>query len=232
MFLCASGVPVVIQIEWPQEPFGNRAASYVKVSVSDTRDGRVVHCYVVITHQQSIFDLKENPFLIQECIVNSIRLNIDADTIKFYPETAHPLELQEVKLLIASSHALHGEALDNFIREKVIWLGFRTGDASSLVWIADAWDATYLGTSVAELKRAAAVLNAQSELQLDRTQEFASIGRALLIIQRHINVRLPRLPLKVSLSGRAGRRNPGVDWIVGPRDGQKISGSSHVLLAS
>jgi hypothetical protein len=192
LFLCASGVPVVIQIEWPQEPFGNRAASYVRVSVSDTRDGRVAHCYVVITHQQSIFDLKENPFLIQESIVNSIRLNIDADTTEFYPETAHPLELQEVKLVIASSQPLHGQALDNFIKEKVIWLGFRTGDSSSLVWVPDPWDATYLGTSPEELKRAAAVLDAQSQLQLDRTQEYASIGRALLANLREFELERKR----------------------------------------
>jgi hypothetical protein len=180
LFLCAAGIPVAIQIEWPQEPFGNRAASYVRVSVSDTRDGRVAHCYVVITHQQSIFDLKEDPFLIQESIVNSIRLYIDADKIKFYPETAHPIELQEVKLAVKASIVTTSDSIDNFIRGKVIWLGFRSGDATSAVWIADPWDAGYLGTSAAELKRAAEVLNARSELQLDPTHEFASIGRELL----------------------------------------------------
>ena len=127
--------------------------------------------------------------------MNSIRLNIDADTIKFYPETAHPLELQEVKLLIGSSQVLREEALDNFIREKVIWLGFRTGDTSSLVWIADPWDATYLGTSAVELKRAAAVLDAQSQLQLDRTQEYASIGRALLARLREFELERKRAKL-------------------------------------
>jgi hypothetical protein len=55
-FFCASGIPMVIQIEWPLEPLANRAASCLRVA--DTRDGRVAHCYVVITHQQSIFDLK------------------------------------------------------------------------------------------------------------------------------------------------------------------------------
>jgi hypothetical protein len=180
LFFCTSGVPVVIQIEWPLEPPVNRAASYVRVAITDTRDGRVAYCYVVITHQQSIFDLKEDPFLVQEGIVNSVRHYIDEDKINFYPETAHPIELQEVKLTIKASIAATPDSIDNFIREKVIWLGFRTGDATSIVWIVDPWDARYLGTSPAELKRAGEVLNARSEVQLDDTHDFASIGRELL----------------------------------------------------
>lgn len=138
--------------------------------------------YVVITHQQSVFDLKEDPFLIQESIVNSIRLNIDLGKIKFYQESAHPIELQEVGLSINESVAESASTnlIDNFIRQKVIWLAFRTGDAGSAVWIADPWDASYLGTSAAELKRAGDVLDARSELRLDESHEFAAIGRELL----------------------------------------------------
>jgi len=182
LFFCASGIPIEVQIEWPLEPFGNRAASYLRVAVRDIRDGHVAHCYVVITHQQSIFDLKEDPFLVQESIINSVRLNTDLGKVKFYEESAHPLELQELKLTIGSpGAALHGsELIDNFIREKVIWLAYRTGDATSAVWIADPWDATYLGTSEAELKRAGQVLDAQTEVQLDVTHEFAAMGRQLL----------------------------------------------------
>lgn len=179
-FFCASGVPVTVEIEWPLQPLANRAASYVRVSVTDSRDARVAHCYVVITHQQSVFDLKEDPFLIQESIVNSIRLTIDGGRVKFYPEAAHPVELQEVMLTVKGSIAADSDSIDNFIREKVIWLGFRAGDASSTVWISDPWDASYLRTSAAELKRAGQVLNARSEVQLDETHEFASIGRELL----------------------------------------------------
>lgn len=180
MFLCASGFPVLIQIEWPLEPLANRAAGYVRVTVADTRDGRVAHCYVVITHQQNIFDLKQDPFLVQESIVNSLRLRIDSGGIRFYPEADHPLELQEVKLAVRASLSATPDSIDTFLREKVIWLAFRAGDATSYVWISDPWDASYLGTSAAELKRSGQVLNARSELQLDDTHEFASIGRELL----------------------------------------------------
>lgn len=179
-FLCASGVPVLLQVEWPLEPLGNRAASYVRVSVADLRDGRAAHCYVVITHQQSIFNLKEDPFLIHESIVNSIRLVIDADQIKFYPENAQPLELQEVKLTIKQSIASTPDSVDDFLRQKVVSLAFGAGDATSVIWIADPWDASYLGTTSAELKRSAQILNARSELQLDGSHEFASIGQQLL----------------------------------------------------
>ena len=184
VFFCASAVPILLQIEWPQEALANRAASYVRVGVTDTQDRRVAYCYVVITHQQSIFDLKEDPFLLQESIVNSIRIAIDSGQIKFYPEEAHPTELQEVRLLIGASIGGTGNSIDQFLRGKVIWLGFRAGDSTSIVWIADPWDADYLGTSAAELKRAGQVLNARSELQLDDTHELASIGRELLIRAR------------------------------------------------
>ena len=184
IFFCEAGVPVLVQIEWPLEHLANRAASYVRVRVVDTRDGRTAHCYVVITYQQSIFDLKTDPFLVQEGIVNSIRTAVDLGQINFYPEQAHPLELQKVDMILKASNPATPESIDKFLQQKVIWLAFRAGDATSIVWIADPWDADYLGTSTAELKRAAQVLNACAELRLDDSHEFASIGRDLLVRMR------------------------------------------------
>jgi hypothetical protein len=184
LFYCASGVPVLVQVEWPLEPLPNRAASCVRVGVTDNRDGRVAHCYVVITHQQSIFDLKVDPFLVQESVVNSIRLFVDSGKAQFYPPDAHPIELQEVKLSTKASVAPALDSVDKFLREKVVWLAFKNGGATDSVWVADPWDADYLGTSAAELKRSAQVLDARSELQVDASHEFASVGRELLARMR------------------------------------------------
>lgn len=165
-----------VQIAWPLEPLANRAESYVRAGVTDTRDGRVAHCYVVITHQQSIFDLKEDPFLIEEGVLNSIRFSTDVGNTKFYEDRAHPLELQEVKLSTNTSVPARSgsDSIDNFIKEKVIWLAYRTGDATNAVWIADPWDARYLGTSAAELERAGEVLDARSAKQVRKYSPLLS----------------------------------------------------------
>ncbi len=183
-FFCISSVPLLLQIEWPWEPLRNRAASYVRVAVTDSRDGRLAYCYVVITHQQSMFDLKPDPFLVNECVVNSIRLAVDSGLVKFYPQQAHPIELQEVKLRTRPSTDGTGRMIDDFLRQKVFWLAFKAGDSSSITWIADPWDAAYLGTTVSSLRQAGQILEARSELQLDQAKEFASIGRELLACAR------------------------------------------------
>jgi hypothetical protein len=180
MFFCVSGVPVVVQIQWPLEAYSGRAASYMRVDVTDIRDKRIALCFVVVTHLQSSFDLKEDPFLLQEGIVNSIRMAIDQGLIKFYPQEKHPKELQQVELVLKAPVPATPDSIDKFIRQKVVWLAFRAGDATTAVWIADPWDASYLGTPAVELKRSSQVLDARAEVKLDGTGEFATIGRELL----------------------------------------------------
>jgi len=180
LFYCISGVPILLQVEWPLEPLPNKAASCVRFEATDARDGRLAYGIVVITHQQSIFDLKRDPFLVQESVVNSIRTAVDAGLLKFYPEQAHPIELQEVKLFIGLPNVETPQLVDEFLRKKVILLAFKRGDSTSITWIADPWDADYLGASVSSLRQAAEILDARSELHLDELREFASIGRGLL----------------------------------------------------
>jgi hypothetical protein len=190
-FFCISKVPLLLDIEWPLEALANRAASYVRVGVSDARDGRFAYCYVVITHQQSMFDLKPDPFLVQQCVVNSIRNAVDSGLLTFYPKQAHPIELQEVKLNTRPSRTGTAQIIDEFLRWKVVWLAFKAGDSTSITWIADPWDADYLGTSVKSLREGAEILDARSELKLDEAKEFASIGRELLAQAREFEVSEP-----------------------------------------
>jgi hypothetical protein len=187
-FLCISKVPLLLDIEWPSEPLANRAASYVRVGVTDARDGRFAYCYVVITHRQSMFDLKPDPFLVQERVVNSIRTAVDSGLLKFYPRQAHPVELQEVKLNTRQSTIGTPQMIDEYLRRKVFWLAFKAGDSSSITWIADPWDADYLGAPVNSLRQAAQILDARSELRLDELKEFASIGRELLARAREFEI--------------------------------------------
>jgi hypothetical protein len=158
----------------------NRAASALRIRVRDTRDGRLAYCYVIITHQQYIFDLKNNPFLIQSAAVNSIRSAIDDASVTFFPSDAHPVELQKVMLRLQYSALETHQDLDLFLRGKVLWLGFRLSSAAARVWISDPWDAMYLRCEEKDLSQAAAILGANDELVLDDMNEFASVGKTLL----------------------------------------------------
>ena len=124
--------------------------------------------------------MKDDPFLLQPSIVNSIRNAVTQGQIKFSWQEELPIETQEVKLATRAASGGTPDLINRFLREKAIWLAFKAGDATSKVWIADPWDADYIGTTAAELKRSAQVLNARDELKLDDSHEFASIGRELL----------------------------------------------------
>jgi len=185
-FFCKSGRPISIEIEWPLEAMPGRASSALRIRVRDTRDGKLAYCYVVITHQQSIFDLKTNPFLIQSAAVNSIRSAIDCASVTFYLTDAHPVELQQVMLGFEYPGPRNHVELDSFLRGKVLSLAFRISTGSARVWISDPWDAEYLGCETKDLSQAAEILAASDELTLDDTREYASIGKALLKKAREI----------------------------------------------
>lgn len=76
--------------------------------------------------------------------------------------------------------------LETFLETKIFWLGFKSGNAGSLVWIADTWDADYLGISTTELVREAEVLEARGIVRLDESREFGSAGQQLLLRTREL----------------------------------------------
>ncbi|MCI0620290.1 MAG: toll/interleukin-1 receptor domain-containing protein [Acidobacteria bacterium] len=187
-FLTRKGVPLAISSEWPQEPWPGRAASLVRTEARDIRSSRVAHCFVVITHQQQRFELIQDPFLKYEGIVNSIRDVVDADQIVFYPSGEHPTELQRVDLRLAKREPARPPLIESFLQQKVFWLGFKLGTSESRVWIADPWDANWLGVSTSDLIREAEILQAQGYLRLDDTKEFAGCGRELLLKARALEL--------------------------------------------
>jgi hypothetical protein len=112
-FFCQSGMPVSIDVDWAAQPLPQRAASAVIASVTDVRAGAHAECYVVISHQQSIFELKQDPFLIQSAVVNSIRLAVDSHSISFHSAGHNPANREEVRLV---QNALQSIALANGLR--------------------------------------------------------------------------------------------------------------------
>jgi hypothetical protein len=200
--LFLSGTPRLlnIEVEWPLQPYLQRAGSCLGVRVQDFYSKEVAHVLLLVTHLQSRFELKEDPFRIHSALVNSVRCGADQGQIAFYPsEDVHPNNLQEIKLDFAA-HMPGDLSADQYLREKVFWLGYRADNKDRLVWIADPWDAEYLNTSVAELRQSAEALEAYDYLQLGDDRTFARVGVRLL---------REKVPLSPS-SARSGSTSRGI----------------------
>jgi hypothetical protein len=154
------------------------------VRVIDELTKGFAYCFVSITHQQSIFELKEDPFQIHEAIANSIRSVVDEGTITFYSSASeHPVELQHVQLQFVVRASVATD-LSEYLKHKVLLLGFKSGGKDTQVWIADPWDANYLGVDVLSLRQEAEILEAERFLQLDEERAFARAGHQLLLLAR------------------------------------------------
>jgi hypothetical protein len=63
----------------------------------------------------------------------------------------------------------------------VYYLGVKSGERRTKVFIADSWDGHYLGVEPQTLTQTAQVLEAEDMITLDSSQEFASAARGLLV---------------------------------------------------
>jgi hypothetical protein len=185
-FITRSGVPLEVESFWPHEAWPGRTASFVRTNVRDLRDSKLAKCFVVITHQQLMFELKENPFAEFGGIINSVRDAVDSGSLEFYTEADQPEALQRVNLHLGQRQVQDVDTLDVFLERKIFWLGFKAGSAGSLVWVSDPWDADYLAISAQELVREAEILEAHSLARLDESRHFGSAGRELLLRAREL----------------------------------------------
>jgi hypothetical protein len=156
------------------------SAMFVWVIVTDTFTGELARCRFRLT---AMAQYGLNPFNRNEALVNSVRTAVDRGIITFYPSAeGHPDPVQgNIVDLADADPRLSGDAIKQFIAEKVWHLGFKSGGRPALTWLADRWDADYLNCTTAELLQNAAVLNAQSKIILyEGDDEFAVVGTALL----------------------------------------------------
>ena len=185
-FMTKRGVPVEVESTWPPEPWPGRAASIVRTNVRNLMDSTRARCFVVTTHGQQVFELKQNPFVKFGAIVNSVRDAVDAGKVVFYEDAIEPDTLQQVDLRLEQRQRDEQETLEIFLERKIFWLGFKVGNMRSFVWLTDPWDADYLGSSSADLAREAEVLEAHNIVQLEKDRQFGSSGRELLLRAREL----------------------------------------------
>ncbi len=180
-FYCNSGVAIELELEWPLRLVQNQDATYVHTVVRDLRSASLAKCSVIVTGQDWIFDLERDPFRRLVAIVNTVRWAVDSERVKFFQETEHPSSVRKLPLETRPREETPSD-VKTFIAGKVYWLGFfKTGDKNTKVWIADPWDAVYLGTDVQSFVRGAQILGAERMLVLDSSREFASADDQLLL---------------------------------------------------
>jgi len=144
-FYSLGGSRIIITINWPFEAMPNRDTSFVHVYVHDLRGPNPVAIIsVYMTGQQHRFELMADPFLKERCIVNTVRRSLDRNELTFFPQDKHPINLPTVALETTGT-PVGEEALREFILGKVYWLGFKSGERRTKVFIADSWDGHYLG---------------------------------------------------------------------------------------
>lgn len=214
LFVCVAGRTLRIAPEWPSLPLRSSdgsswiAASGTRVVVKDSHSQEIAICLVKITHSQAFPGPLSTPFHRLEGLVNSIRSDVDAGKIEFHPSfEQHPKVMQDVDFRY-DAKAVGGASASQYLQQKVWLLGFRSGRRNTKVWIADPWDAAYLGTTVASFLQEAAILDARELIRLDETEEFASTGKSLLSSGG------PEVPLPHPSPGPFSREGSGPEFDV------------------
>jgi hypothetical protein len=180
LFLTGSGRLIRIEHQWPMESLQG-PASCVRTKIYDNMTREFANAYLVITHQQSSFELKNDPFQLHCALINSVRKFVDSGGVKFYSsEDEHPDELQKLALSFGARVASPQDPSE-FLKHKVELMGFRAGNRDTQVWIADPWDAEYLGVALDGLRQEAEILEAGQYLNLCDGGEFATSNRSLLL---------------------------------------------------
>jgi GGDEF domain-containing protein len=152
-------------------------SSWLRVDVTDESCGTIAVCQLPLRH----LPFAETEFDHVRQSANRIRNAVDKGLLEFYERESHPPKYQEVKndLPGPPSEPLAGE-IEQFIAEKAYWLGFKIADKPGEVWIADPWDAEYLGVASKELLQSAYVLRARNLIELDSTLAYARPSNKLL----------------------------------------------------
>lgn len=180
-FYCRSGIPITLETHWP-------------IHTSATTDGGLVSWLMVtatsgIDETEAICSLQfhafeyptPSPFQRMEQIVNRVREAIDEGSVNFVPHGTHSSTGQIIEQKrIAEREQASDEEIQRFLLEKAYYLGFRAAQSPHPIWIADPWDASYIGATIRAMSQAAHIVQARKLITLDSTSQYASPSDKLL----------------------------------------------------
>jgi hypothetical protein len=185
-FYTMSGTPFNLNVFWPLKRHPSRDVVWLHADLEDLRyPDFVAKVAAVIFGGVEHSEFKFKPFNRIAAIVDAIRTALDNSQLQFFRRGEHPENLQEVEIPDLPRHPrISDEGVEQFVAAKVYWLGFKRGDKTAQVWVADPWDASYLGVGVRELVQSAQVSQARGLIKLSADSQFANAEDALILRQR------------------------------------------------
>jgi hypothetical protein len=185
-FLTLSGVPFEAEIRWPFRPVQDSPDLFVHVFVRVGSPWSHEAGFTVLLFDPDWVQMgpSHSPPMIESYVINSVREFIDRKDAKFYPVGEHPEVLQRVRMdplkLRRNTTPAADPEVEDFLKRKIYWLGFREGDKKTLVSIDDPYDASYLRLPSQRLKQIAQILSANAAVGLDRSGHYAYAKDGLL----------------------------------------------------
>ena len=186
-----SGIPVRFRIEFPfRMSTGGGAFEFVHVVTESGIDAIVEAKFSVhLTDTIAVNIVSLESIVTEPLVINAVRKFIDTKQAVFHSKGQHPVDLQVVTIESSAYdykakrfvyHRATDEEIAEFLKRKVYWLGFRSGNQATRVCIANSYDAAYLGVSAKRLQQAGAILAADDFVHVDSSGLYASAGTKLL----------------------------------------------------
>jgi diguanylate cyclase (GGDEF)-like protein len=177
VFYCLSNMAIKAEITWPIQSaaLDGVFSAWLLVDVTNEMDGTLAKCCLNIAYSGgTTLDNIRNA-------TSRIRRAIDEGTVTFYDPPSHPVQYQRIREDIREPPPPSSKSeVEKFITGKTYSLAFQVPDVPGEAWVADPWDADYLGVSKKDLSQTAYVLKARSLIELDTTLSFARPSDKLL----------------------------------------------------
>jgi hypothetical protein len=175
-YLTLAGLPVVIQMQWPFHGSGSGGDFYLLHGTMTLQDGNGLHADVAVQLSQTFKE--QLPSLERQdsetAVVNALRKELDRKQLELLksgkkqpvPISSRHYSIKNHKLVFAKADDAQ---IRDFLQAKVYWLAYKLSGEKrdAKVWMADVYDADYMGTTPAHLLEIATALANEGVLKLE-----------------------------------------------------------------
>jgi diguanylate cyclase (GGDEF)-like protein len=184
VFYCLSGLAIGVSIMWPIISLASNSGpeSLILMDVVNKLDGQIAKCSMKIESWfgQTIFDILPQT-------INSVRLAVDDGSIHFFKADVRQETYRRIKHQQQPSEKQSQPEIEQFLAGKAYMLGFLAVEEPSEIWVADPWDAQYLGVTKKELLLVMRVMRASALLEPGEGTEYVRPSDKLLAEQSSTN---------------------------------------------
>src|SRR5437764_1818339 len=175
-YVTLAGLPVTIQMQWPFHGSGSGCDCYLLHGTMKLEDGSGLHADVAVqlsqTFKEQLASLDRQDS--ESAVVNALRKELDRKQLELLKSgKKQPVPISSRHYSIRNRKLVFAKADDAQVREflqaKVFWLAYRLSGEKrdAKVWIADSYDADYMGTTSAHLLELATAMANEGVLKLE-----------------------------------------------------------------